>query len=191
MSHAVVAVVKSDAGERSAPAAGDLVARARRGDVGALATLYQQHAVVLTAAAARVLGSRTEAEDVVQDLFVALPEALARYREQGQFGAWLRRVAVRLALGRMRSRQRRRESPLEATADLVDPRGRPADVVLERLALERAIAALPASLRVVFVLREVEGYTHSEIAALLGITRASSEVRLFRAVRRLRGSLGA
>ena len=128
----------------------------------------------------------------MQDLFVGLPEALGRYAEQGQFGAWLRRVAVRLALSRVRADRRRREEPLDAVADTArDPRPAVGDAAVDRLALERAVAALPEPLRLVFVRREVEGYAHAEVAALLGISRAASEVRLFRAVRRLRELLSA
>lgn len=169
-------------------------AAARRGEPDALARLYAEHAGRLTAVAARLLGSRADAEDVVQDLFVGLPEALGRYEERGQVGAWLRRLVIRLALGRLRAERRRGEEPLDVRA-IDQPRSAarrqgagspPADVLVDRVALERAVAALPEPLRLVFLLREVEGYAHDEIAALLGISRNASEVRLFRAVRRLR-----
>lgn len=169
----------------------DLLARAGAGDAAALTVLYRHYAADLIAALGHLLGSRAEAEDAVQDLFVALPEALGSYVERGQFGAWLRRVAVRLALARLRTRARRREAPLDAGVDAARslPARHTADGVIDRVALERALAALPNALRVVFLLKEVEGYSHAEIAASLGITRAASEVRLFRAVRRLRDHL--
>lgn len=170
--------------------AGDSIADARGGDPAALAGLYAQHAGVLTAVAARILGSRADAEDVIQDLFVGLPEALARYEERGQLGAWLRRLVVRLALGRLRTERRRGEEPLDAGVDPAPRTDRlTADALVDRVALERAVATLPEPLRLVFLLREVEGYAHDEIAALLGISRGASEVRLFRAVRRLRALL--
>ncbi len=162
-----------------------VIARARAGDPAALAAVFRRHAPELLAVATRLTASRDEAADVVQDLFVGLPEALAHYRERGQFGAWLRRAAVRLALTRLRAARRRRDVPADAPPSAAAR----AEPVLDRIALERAIGALPESLRVVFVLREVEGYSHAEIAAALGITRAASEVRLFRAVRRLRDAL--
>lgn len=186
----LTAVVTPDPPEPAPSTPADLIAAARRGEPGALASLYEQYAGGLTTAVARILGSPDEAEDVVQDLFVALPEALGRYAERGQLGAWLRRVAVRLALGRARAR-RRREASLDAAADPPDHRPLASDAFADRLALERAIAALPEPLRLVFVLREVEGYAHAEIAALLGISRSASEVRLFRAVRKLRALLEA
>lgn len=163
-----------------------VIAQARRADVAALTAIHARYAPELLAVAARLVGSRDEAADVVQDLFVGLPEALARYTEQQQFGAWLRRVAVRLALSRLRTRARRREAALDVLPAHVAVAPVP---TLDRVALAAAILALPEPQRVVFVLREVEGYTHAEIAVLLGISRAASEVRLFRAVRRLRALL--
>lgn len=193
MPHAPVHAVKSEPHDSPRFATTDLIAGARRGEAGALTTLYEQHAGILTAVAARILGSVPDAEDVVQDLFVALPEALGRYTEQGQLDAWLRRVVIRLALSRGRAHHRRREAPLDVVAPgIVSPSShhrRSADIIVDRIALERAITALPAPLRLVFVLREIEGYAHAEIAVLLGISRNVSEVRLFRAVRRLRALL--
>src|SRR5262245_51203749 len=88
--------------------------RLRQGEAGALEQAYRGHAAGLLALVYRLTGSTEDAEDVVQDLFVGLPEALNRYQEQGRFEAWLRRIAVRLALIRMRSRVRRREVALES-----------------------------------------------------------------------------
>jgi RNA polymerase sigma-70 factor (ECF subfamily) len=171
----------------SPPIAVDLLRRARQGDADALTALYRAYAPMLLPRLQRLAGARAEAEDVLQDLFVALPEALRHYGERGQFEGWLVRVAIRLALNRMRTGARRRESPLDAAvADFGGPARSAADGVIDRIALERAIGALPDALRTVFVLREVEGYSHQEIAGLLGISRAASEVRMFRAVRQLR-----
>ncbi len=136
-------------------------------------------------AALRLLGSRADAEDVLQDVFLGLPDALARYEERGAFGAWIRRVAVRAALMTLRRRARRVHEPL-ASADAVAA----APPEPERsIAARRAIAALPDALRVVFVLRELEGYAHAEIAELLGITRTASALRLHRAWKLVRRSV--
>lgn len=131
----------------------------------------------------RLTRSREDAEDVVQDLFVGLPRALESYREQGRIESWLKRIAVRLCLMRMRSHRRRREVPIDAVMTALTRDGlHPADSV----ALERAILSLPDPLRSVFVLREIEGFTHQEIATALGITAAGSAQRLTRAWRQLR-----
>ena len=158
-----------------------LAERVRAGDLDALATLYHQHATTLLATAYRLLMSPAEAEDVVHDLFVGLPEALRKYQERGSLGPWLKRVTVRLALSRLRAPERR-AAELSAADQLPAPSGNPID----RIALADALATLSPSLRAVLVLKEIEGFSHGEIAALLGISTAASEVRLHRALRALR-----
>jgi RNA polymerase sigma-70 factor, ECF subfamily len=144
--------------------------------------LYRRHASALMALAYRILMSPSDAEDVVHDLFVGLPEALRNYQERGNMDAWLKRIVVRLALSRIRAR---RYVTLDAAPDVTlwqrDP--------LNRVALESAMAELSPSLRAVLVLKEVEGFTHAEIAAMLEISVNASEVRLHRALRQLRASL--
>jgi RNA polymerase sigma-70 factor, ECF subfamily len=152
------------------------------GSLDGLGELYRRHSRAVYAVALRLLGSREEAEDVLQDVFVGLPRALRSYREQGRFEAWLKRLAVRTALMRLRSRRRRREDAFDAAPE----RGTPEMNTVDRIAAERAIAALPDNLRVVFVLREVEGYTHTEIAGMLGISAINSATRLSRAWTMLR-----
>ena len=122
----------------------------------------------------------------MQDLFVGLPMAVRRYAERGSFGAWLRTVTVRLALDRVRRRTRRHEVDL----DLAGEQTAVSETPEVRWDIEGAIAALPADLRMVFVLKEVEGFSHAEIGRLLGIRTGTSEVRLHRAMRALRRALG-
>ncbi len=171
----------------------DLIARTRAGDPDALGALYERHADALLALAHRLVGARSDAEDVLHDVFLGLPEALRRYEERGSLDGWLRRVTARVALNRLRTKRRARELSIDeppgagAPAPPL-PHVRPLDTV-NALALRDAIDALPDALRVVFVLREVEGYTHAEIAVLLGVTRGASEVRLHRAVAALRARL--
>jgi RNA polymerase sigma factor (sigma-70 family) len=159
------------------------VERARLGDPEALSELYHVHAGGLLRVAYHLLGSRADAEDVVHDVFVGLPEALAAYREQGRFAGWLHRLTVRTALQRLR--RTRREEPLELSPE------QEAHEVTAHLSdwLERGIRSLPETLRVVFVLKEVEGYSHGEIAQLLGIRKGTSEVRHHRAIKQLRDTL--
>jgi RNA polymerase sigma-70 factor (ECF subfamily) len=169
------------------PTEAELITAARTGDAGALAALYTAHAQPLFAVAWRLTGSRADAEDVLHDVFVGLPEALRRYVERGSFAAWLRTVTARTALMRMRASRRRREVDVEgADGRAVATAG---DATEARADLQRAVAELPESLRAVVVLKEMEGYTHAEIGALLGITPGASEVRLCRALRRLRERL--
>jgi RNA polymerase sigma-70 factor (ECF subfamily) len=160
---------------------------AAAGSLDALGRLYEAHSDAVYTVAFRVLGSRAEAEDVLQDVFVALPRALRSYQEQGRFAAWLKRLTVRTALLRLRAAQRRREANLQE-GTLNAPAANP-DTQIEWLAMEKALRALPTSLRTVFVLRELEGYSHAEIAGLLGISAGAAMTRLSRAWRQLRKEL--
>jgi len=157
---------------------------ARAGDPEALASLYRAYGAALYRLAYRLTGTPQDAEDVVHDVFVGLPEALGRYREQGSLAGWLQRVTARVALMRVRTRTRRREVALDATLSSPD---RPAAV--ESDGLQAAIDALPEPLRSVLVLKEVEGYSHAEVGELLGISEGASRVRLNRAMKRLRRTL--
>jgi RNA polymerase sigma-70 factor, ECF subfamily len=170
-----------------------LIRSARAGEAAGIAGLYERYAAALYRTAYRLAGSAADAEDVVHDVFVGLPEALRRYEERGGgFAAWLRRVTVRRTLMRARGESRRREVALE-DAGSVDG-GAPADAATEAAdvhrAVHEAVRALPDGLREVLVLRQFEGYTHDEIAALLGISVGASRVRLSRALDALRRSLG-
>lgn len=169
----------------SASAAGDdfgaLIGAVRTGSPEALASLYREHGPALYRLAYRLTGTREDAEDVVHDVFVGLPEALARYEERGKFSSWVKRVTARVALNRLRGRTRRREVSLE----LVDRAPVPSTHT-DTTALEAAVNRLPDPLRVVILLKEVEGYSHREVAELLGISVGASRVRTARALARLR-----
>jgi len=162
----------------------ELVHATQSGDPAALGALYDAYADSLYKTAYRLLGNRDDAEDVLHDCFVGLPEALRNYQERGQLEAWLRRIIVRLVLMRRRSKARRRESSLEEMPAIVSS-GR-TDAGAEMADVNRAISTLPTSLRDVFLLKEVEGYAHNEIGQLLGISAGASRARLTRALDSLR-----
>jgi RNA polymerase sigma-70 factor, ECF subfamily len=159
----------------------ELYAAARAGRLDAVGELYRRHADEVYALAVRIMGSADDAEDVLQDVFVGLPRALRRYDERGRFIVWLKRVTVRVALMRIRSVRRKREAPLTALADAADVGVAAAAHPIDRIALERALGRLPDKLRLVFVLKEIEGYAHAEIASALGISTGASMTRLSRA----------
>jgi RNA polymerase sigma-70 factor (ECF subfamily) len=162
----------------------DAVTQARRGEPDGLAVLYESYAEHLFRLVCRLTSSTQDAEDIVHDVFLGLPEALRRYEERGSFKAWLTRVTVRHALMRMRSQRRRREVPLTNAVN-----HRRAAVGTDGGAgvdLHRAMARLPASLRTVLVLKQFEGYSHEEIAHLVGISTGASRTRYSRAVQTLR-----
>ena len=158
---------------------------AEPGSAAWTAAAYRAHGPALFRLAARLTGSAADAEDVVHDVFVRLPDAAARYEERGTLGAWLRRLTVHAALKALRKTRRRREVPVEA-AEAVPSRDPAAGA---RLDLERAVAALPPSLRAVLVLKQLEGYGHAEIAAMLGTTEGASRTRFARALERLKEAM--
>lgn len=164
-----------------------LLTAARRGEAGPLADLYERYSDCGHRIALRLTRSATEAEDVLHDVFVGLPEGLRTYANRGPFGGWLAKVTARAALIRLRQRRRRREVSLSRWKSMLPQRQCPDDV--ERLALERAIEGLSPKLRTVFVLCEIEGLSHREVAGLLGIGLSASQQRYLRAVRALRTAL--
>lgn len=156
-------------------------------DAQQLERIFHEHGQLVLDTAYRLMGNAGDAEDVLQDVFLGLPAAMKSYREHGTFPSWLRRVTVRTALMKLRAERRFHEVEHDRSVERADPKR---DHPVERIALEGAIAGLPDALRVVFVLREVEGYSHAEIAALLAIREGTSQVRYHRAVRQLRAALG-
>jgi len=164
----------------------DLIAAARDGDSGALGDLYDRHARELLATAYRLLQSREDAEDVVHDVFVGLPELLRKYEERGAFAAWLKKVTARVALARLRENEKHAAESLDGLAGHIHaPRRDPATSV----SLETALQKLSPALRAVLVLKEIEGFSHAEVARLLDISVGASEVRLHRAIQALRVEL--
>src|SRR5205807_6914197 len=120
----------------------DHIVGARAGDPDALAVLDRAYGAALYRLAYRLTGTPQDAEDVVHDVFVGLPEALGRYEERGSFAGWLKRVTARVALMRLRTRTRRREVMLNATLPTAAP---PLDSA--SVALRAAVDALPDPLR--------------------------------------------
>ena len=163
----------------------ELIPAARRGDSDALGALYDRHARTLLATAYRLLQSRADAEDVVHDVFVGLPELLRKYEERGAFAAWLKTVTARVALARIRETTQHTPVPLDSPGQLaVAPRD-----IEGALSLEAALRTLTPALRAVLVLKEIEGFSHAEVARMLDISVGASEVRLHRAVVALRAML--
>lgn len=169
------------------PTEAGLLKAARSGSHEALGELFREYGQQMLNVAYRVTGSTHDAEDVVQDLFAGLPEALRGYDGTGSFAAWLRRLATRVALLWLR-RERRRNRRDQRVAEEATAEVRPVPVEA-RLTLERVLNRMPEDLRAVYVLKEVEGYAHADIAELLGITTGASETRLHRARRFLRDRL--
>jgi RNA polymerase sigma-70 factor (ECF subfamily) len=165
----------------------DLVAETRLGSSEALAALYREHAGPLLRSLRFLLQDQADAEDVVHDLFVGLPEALGRYEDRGSLRAWLGRTAMRMALTRLRTRKRRREVALDLGASL--SRRAEGEQLPDRLLVEQALATLPEPMRTVVVLRDLEGWPYAEIAGLLGASTNTIMTRHCRAMQRLKTAL--
>lgn len=167
-------------------AAPDLIAL-RRGEPDAIAATYREHAGRLLRTATALLGDRSDAEDLVHDLFVGLPEAMARYQDRGTFGGWLSRIAARMALMRLRTRRRRREVPFE---DADEPRRRAdGDRLPDRMLIEMALASLSEESRTVLVLRDLEGWSYRDIGEFVGASEGTVMTRHSRAMQRLKTAL--
>jgi len=151
----------------------------------ALAVIYHSHAENLLAIARRIVATETDAEDVVHDVFTRLPHILRQY-QGGGLSAWLRRVTQRTALMQLRKAKRRREQPLvtDAAAGECEPIDSVATDHTDML--HKVLAELAEPLREVIVLRVFLDYTHREIANALDISPTASEVKLSRALKRLR-----
>ncbi len=167
----------------------EVVRRAQQGDQSAFHELYREHVGRMYALCLRLTGSAAEAEERTQDVFVQAWRKLASFRGESAFSSWLHRLAVNLVLMERRSAGRR----WARVAAVEDPgaleRGGEGPSPVSGLDLERAVAALPEGARQVFVLHDVEGYRHQEIAELLGIAAGTSKAQLFRARRLLREML--
>ncbi|MEE8524237.1 MAG: RNA polymerase sigma factor [Thermoanaerobaculia bacterium] len=155
--------------------------RARDGEVGAFEELHRLHAGRVYALCLRMTGDAHEAEELAQEAFVRVWEKLPTFGGRSAFSSWLHRLTVNVVLGRWRSRGRRRERvvAIHDAGTMSDPvhQPRPRDTV----DLERAIAGLPKGARTVFVLHDVEGYRHREIAELTGLSEGTSKAQLHRA----------
>jgi RNA polymerase sigma-70 factor (ECF subfamily) len=172
-----------------------LASRASGGDQSAFEELYRSHSGRVYALCLRMSGSRQRAVELTQDVFVHLWERLGSWRGESALSSWIHRVTVNLVLSNVRSETRRQkhevtEQPLSQPAESREPTRREAAAengfvrpasVLDAIDLERAIAALPPGARTVFVLHDVEGYQHDEIAKMTGTAEGTCRAQLHRA----------
>lgn len=168
----------------------DLVARCRAGDVDAFETLYREHAARLYTLACRMAGSPEDGEDLLQEIFLQAYRKLESFKGDSSIGTWLYRLALNHCLDYLRSR-RARMNKLTETLDAdasFEPTAR-RDTPIARMDLERAVERLPEGCREAFVLHDVEGFDHKEVAGLLGIAEGTSKSQVFKARMKLRGYL--
>ena len=168
----------------------DLVQRAQDGDLEAFRELYRENAGRVYAVCLRMAADAGRAEELTQEVFVRAWEKLGHFRGESAVASWLHRVAVNVVLESWRSEQRR-EARVQPAGDLSQFAGIPSPGLApeERIDLERAIASLPPGARTVYVLHDVEGYRHREIAKLTGSAVGTSKAQLHRARRLLMEAL--
>ena len=162
-----------------------VVARARTGDPEALGALYRAFEVPVYNLARRICRTTEDAEDVLQETFFEVCKSIGRYREEGSLWGWIRTIAASKALMRLRRNKYRDTDELHD--DVV---GRAREDHHLRMDLEAALERLPEVSRAVVWLHDVEGYTHEEIAGMMGKTTSFSKSQLARAHGRLRRWLG-
>jgi len=185
-----IPVTSADEQRRSREA--ELVRRAQAGDRIAFEQLYRDNVGRVYALCFRMAGTAELAEELAQDVFVRAWQKLGSFRGESAFSSWLHPLTVNVALSERRSR-RRRVARVMTTDDLTaferPGPSAPFDSPAAGFDLERALATLPPGARAVFVLHDVEGYKHQEIAELTGVATGTSKAQLHRARKLLREAL--
>ena len=179
------------------PAEADALARAQAGDHHAFEQLYSLHKRRIYSLCLRMVGNIAEAEDLTQEAFLQLHRKIATFRGDSAFSTWLHRLAINVVLMQLR----RKGLPVISLDEAMEPApeerpgrsfGAP-DLTLsgaiDRLALQRAIDDLPAGYRLIFVLHDIEGYEHNEIASMLDCSFGNSKSQLHKARLKLRDAL--
>ena len=175
----------------------DMVKRAQQGDADAFAALFHQHKARIYSVCLRMTNNTAEAEDLAQDAFLQVFRKLATFRGDSALSTWLYRIAVNTVLMHFRKKSLRQislDEPYNQDAKTVRREYGSRDDRLtgsvDRIALARAIKELPDGYRTIFLLHEVEGYEHQEIAELLDCSVGNSKSQLHKAKLRIRELLG-
>jgi len=175
----------------------ETLARAQAGDHQAFAQLYSLHKRRIYSLCLRMVGNLAEAEDLTQEAFLQLHRRIATFRGDSAFSTWLHRLTINVVLMHLRKKGLAVVSLDEAMEPAPEERagrsfGAP-DLALsgaiDRMALERAIDGLPAGYRLIFVLHDIEGYEHNEIASMLDCSIGNSKSQLHKARLKLRDAL--
>jgi RNA polymerase sigma-70 factor (ECF subfamily) len=167
----------------------DLAARCLSGDLGGYERLYAVHGARMKNVARNLLGTVNDAEDAVQETFLKVQRSISSFRGQSSFVTWTYRILINTCYDVRRSRMRKKEVSATENENEESPRPEPRAPGSHpslRMALERALAGLTKHQRDVFLLYEVEGFHHAEIAGMLEITETASKNTLFQAKKNLR-----
>lgn len=177
---------------------GQLIARAQRGDEEAFAALFEAHKRRVYSLCLRMTGNTAEAEDLAQEAFLQLFRKISTFRGESAFSTWLHRLAVNVVLMHLRKKGLQQVSLDETDTSQDEPvkrdygsDDRRLTGSVDRIGLQNAIAELPPGYRTVFVLHDVEGYEHNEIAEMMGCSIGNSKSQLHKARMKLRDLLKA
>ena len=175
---------------------GQILARAQRGEEAAFAQLFEQHKRRVYSLCLRMTGDMAEAEDLTQEAFLQLFRKISTFRGESAFTTWLHRLVVNVVLMRLRKKGIQKVSFDEADNSQEDPVKREYGEndrrllgSIDRIALNKAIEALPPGYKAIFVLHDVEGYEHNEIAQIMNCSVGNSKSQLHKARLKLRESL--
>jgi len=173
----------------------EAIRRAQRGDAAAFERIYQLHSRRVYSLCLRMVSNTAEAEDLTQEAFLQLFRKISSFRGESAFSTWLHRLAVNVVLMKLR-KKRMPESSLEEATEPDEESGGPRrdfgahDLRLsgsvDRVNLQRAVDQLPPGYRAIFVLHDVQGYEHNEIADIMGCSIGNSKSQLHKARMRLR-----
>lgn len=176
----------------------DLIRLAQQGDAAAFEGLYRSHNRRVYSLCLRMVGNTAEAEDLTQEAFLQLFRKISTFRGESAFSTWLHRLAVNVVLMKLRKKSGK-ETSLEQVTDPDEESGTPRrdfgtlDVrlsgSLDRVNLQRAVEQLPPGYKAVFVLHDVQGFEHNEIAEIMGCSIGNSKSQLHKARMRLRDLL--
>ena len=159
----------------------DIVSRARTGDTEAFEVLYRRHVGRIYAVCFRIVANQARAEELTQQVFIRAWEMLGTFRGESAFSSWLYRIAVNVVLVDLRT-EKRRASRMESNNGRTEfAAGRHQAPPEDIMDLEEAIGELPPRARAIFVLHDVEGYQHNEIAKMMGLAIGTTKAQLHRA----------
>ncbi|HKZ79585.1 MAG TPA: RNA polymerase sigma factor [Pyrinomonadaceae bacterium] len=170
-----------------------LARKAAQGDMNAFEQLYERHSRRVYSLCLRMTQNVAEAEDLAQEVFIQLFRKIGSFRGDSAFTTWLHRLTVNQVLMHFRKKSVKLEhtteegdTPVQVVRGTENPRTMP---VVDRIALDKALGQLPPGYRSVFVLHDVEGYEHEEIAKMLGVAVGTSKSQLHKARMKMRSLL--
>jgi RNA polymerase sigma-70 factor, ECF subfamily len=190
---------KSTAAQPTNAADAEILARAQAGDHQAFAHLYALHKRRIYSLCLRMVGNVAEAEDLTQEAFLQLHRKIATFRGDSAFSTWLHRLAINVVLMQLRKKglslisldEAMEPSPEEGPSRSFGAPDLRLTGTIDRLVLGRAIADLPTGYRLIFILHDVEGFEHNEIASMLECSIGNSKSQLHKARLKLRDALRA